>query len=296
MDRPGAPMANAAHSPPLRADGPALELRGVSVDFGDRSALRAVSLSVERGAAVALVGPSGAGKTTLLRCLAGAQRPSAGAVYVAGADLYARAPSALRREQARVGFVHQDLALVPVLRVAQNVLAGRLGRFGTLRGLARVLAPRRAALAEVHRLLERLGIADQLFQRTDRLSGGQQQRVALARALYQEPTLLLADEPVASVDPERARDVIVLLTRLAREEGLTLVASLHDVELAREHFPRIVGLRGGVVQFDTAHGSAAGAALASPFHAAAASALYALDAAPPPDAQPHASDCEGARE
>lgn len=279
MSAAGAPPMESAQDPACAEDAPlACELRDVAVEFDGRPVLRGVSFQVPRGAAVALVGPSGAGKTTLLRCLAGALQPTRGTVCVAGHDLSRLSPRALRAHRAHIGFVHQDLALVPVLRVAQNVLAGRLGRFGTLRGLVSVFLPRRAALVDVHRLLERLGIAERLFQRTDRLSGGEQQRVALARALYQEPQLLLADEPVASVDPERARDLIALATQLAREEQLTLIASLHDVELARAYFPRVIGLRDGCVQFDTHNGEGALAdAGRSGFDAARARALYELD-------------------
>jgi len=231
---------------------PTFELAGLTVALGGREVLRGVDLRVERGEAVALVGPSGAGKTTLLRVLGGSLLPLRGTARIDGIDLAALRPRGRRAVRARLGFVHQDHSLVPVLRVAQNVLAGRLGRFGFLGGLRRVLLARRAELAEVHTLLERVGIGEKLFQRTDTLSGGQQQRVAIARALYQQPTALLADEPVASVDPARARDLVALLTRLAREEGLTLVASLHDLDLAREFFPRIVGLRGGGVTYDGA--------------------------------------------
>lgn len=229
---------------------PAFELTAVDVVLGARVVLRDVSLTISAGEAVALIGPSGAGKTTLLRVLGGSILPTRGTARIAGEDLASLRPRARRAARARVGFVHQDHSLVPVLRVAQNVLAGRLGRHGFLGGLRSVLLARRAELADVHRVLERVGIGDKLFQRTDTLSGGQQQRVALARALYQEPRALLADEPVASVDPARARDLVTLLTRLAREEGLTLLASLHDLALARELFPRIIGLRRGNVLFD----------------------------------------------
>jgi phosphonate transport system ATP-binding protein len=229
---------------------PTFELAGLSVSLGGREVLRGVDLRVERGEAVALVGPSGAGKTTLLRVLGGSILPARGTARIDGVDLAALRPRERRAVRARLGFVHQDHSLVPVLRVSQNVLAGRLGRVGFLGGLRRVLLARRSEVVDVHTLLERVGIGEKLFQRTDTLSGGQQQRVAIARALYQEPTALLADEPVASVDPARARDLVELLTRLAREEGLTLVASLHDLELAREFFPRIVGLRGGEVTYD----------------------------------------------
>jgi phosphonate transport system ATP-binding protein len=212
--------------------------------------LSSVDLAVESGEALALVGPSGSGKTTLLRLLNGALRPARGTVAVEGRDLFSLAPTELRAARARVGFVHQDHALVPNVRVAQNVIAGRLGQRGLLASLRSLVWPSARDLTEAHAVLERLGIEDKLFQRTDALSGGEQQRVALARALFQRPGALLADEPVASVDPARARTVIELLTGLAAERAFTLVVSLHDLALARAFFPRIVGLRRGRVCFD----------------------------------------------
>lgn len=220
--------------------------------FASGRALDGVDLAIAAGEAVACVGPSGAGKTTLLRLLTGSVRPTAGNVLVNGRDLGSLSPRELRAVRASLGFVHQDLSLVPNLRVAHNVLAGRLGRQSFCGALRTMLRPSRAELERVHALLDRVGIADKLFARTDRLSGGQRQRVALARALFQEPAGLLADEPVAHVDPARARDTIALLLRLSREENLTLVVSLHNLELAREFFPRLVGLRAGRVVFDRA--------------------------------------------
>ncbi|MEM9383139.1 MAG: ATP-binding cassette domain-containing protein [Planctomycetota bacterium] len=228
----------------------AFDLAGVSVTLGRTAALRDVDLSIASGEAVALIGPSGSGKTTLLRTLTGAVEPSAGTLRVGGSELGRLDERARRSVRASVGFVHQDLALVPVLRVLQNVVAARLGRDGVLSGLRRVALPRAAEVREVHALLERVGIDDLLYQRVDHLSGGQQQRVAIARALYQEPRALLADEPVSAVDPVRSRAIVDLLLELARERGATLVASLHDVDLARERFPRIVGLREGRVELD----------------------------------------------
>ena len=225
-------------------------LQGVSVHFGAIAALRDVDLHVAPGEAVAVVGPSGAGKSTLLRVLNGMVRPSAGTVLVDGANLGRLSRAALRRVRASIGFVHQDLSLIPNVRVSQNVLAGRLGRQGTLRSVASLLRPPKRELAEAYEILERVGIPEKLFERTDKLSGGQQQRVAVARALFQEPAALLADEPVSSVDPARARDTVDLLTRISREEGLTLCMSIHNLELAREFFPRLVGLRAGRIQFD----------------------------------------------
>ena len=227
-------------------------LEGVVVRFGTLTALEGVDLTIAPGEAVALVGPSGAGKSTLLRLFNGMVRPTAGRVHVNGDVLGELSRPGLKRLRAAIGFVHQDLSLVPNLRVIQNVMAGRLGREGFLRSASGMLFPRRRDVRRAYEILGRVGIAEKLYERTDSLSGGQQQRVAVARALYQEPVALLADEPVSSVDPARARDTVELLTRISREEGLTLVMSIHNLELARECFPRLVGLRGGKVVFDRA--------------------------------------------
>ncbi len=226
------------------------DLSGVSLRYNGQLALSDVDLRIAAGEAVAFVGPSGAGKTSLLHLLNGTRRASAGHIAVSGRELDRLSRAELATLRSRIGFVHQNLSLVPNLRASQNVLAGRVGREGLFTSLRNLLWPRRAALAEVHRLLERVGIADKLFERTDRLSGGQRQRVAIARALYQEPSALLADEPVSSVDPARARDTIELLTQISREESLTLCVSLHSLELAREYFARLVGLRDGRIVFD----------------------------------------------
>jgi phosphonate transport system ATP-binding protein len=209
-----------------------------------------VSLEVSSGEAVALVGPSGAGKTTLLRLLNATRLPTAGRVALDGEDLAGLSQEGLRRARSRVGFVHQDHSLVPNLRVSQNVISGGFGARGLLASARSMWWPARADLERAHALLERVGIEDKLFARTDTLSGGEQQRVALARALFQQPATLVADEPVASVDPQRARALVELMVSLARESGLTLIVSLHDLDLARAHFPRIVGLRAGRLVFD----------------------------------------------
>ena len=201
---------------------------------------------------MACVGPSGAGKTTLLDLLNGTNLPVRGRVELEGRDVSSLSAGARRAARSRIGFIHQQLSLDPNLRVSQNVVAGRLGRRGILASLRSLVRPSASDLEEVHAILERLGIEEKLFERTSDLSGGEQQRVAVARALFQQPTALLADEPVASVDPARARALIRLLSELAREDGLALVVSLHDLELAREFFPRAVGLRGGRVLFDRA--------------------------------------------
>ena len=226
------------------------QLDGVSVRYRARSALDRVSLRVESGECVGIIGPSGAGKTTLLRLLVGAVSPMEGRVEVGGRDLDGLSHAELRALRGATGFVHQDHRLLPTQRVLTNVLCGRLGRWSVPRALRELLCPRRREQERVHAILDRVGIPEKLFERVDTLSGGQQQRVAIARALYQAPEALLADEPVSGVDPARAHDTLGLLLRIARESALTLCASVHNVELARAFFPRLIGMRSGRVLFD----------------------------------------------
>ncbi|MFP6614613.1 MAG: phosphonate ABC transporter ATP-binding protein [Pirellulales bacterium] len=232
----------------------AFQLDGVTVQFPGVRALDGVSLSIAAGEQVALVGPSGSGKTTLLRLMNGTLRPTEGHVCALRQETLKLSAAQLRLLRMRIGFVHQDLSLVPNLRVLHNVLSGRLGGRSLVGSLRMMSLPTRNEAADVHRLLERVGIEEKLYQRTDRLSGGQQQRVAIARALYQQPEAVLADEPVSSVDPARARDTVRLLTDISKDEGLTLCMSLHNLELAREFFPRLVGMREGRIVFDRVTG------------------------------------------
>lgn len=230
---------------------PAFALENVDVAFGGAApVLTGLSLTIDPGETVAIVGPSGAGKTTLLRLLNGSVRPTAGRVRADGRPYDGLSPRELRRMRAAIGVVHQDLCLVPNVRVLQNVLAGGLGRQSLAASLRAMLLPSRAMQHDVYAILDRVGIPEKLHERTDRLSGGERQRVAIARALFQRPSALLADEPVSSVDPARARDAVRLLTDISRDSGLTLLVSLHNLDLAREFFPRLIGLRGGRLQFD----------------------------------------------
>lgn len=226
------------------AEPSACELADVTVAYGDVAAVRRLSLRVAPGETVALVGSSGAGKTTVLRVLAGLVAPSAGTASLAGS------PVGEQRRQLprRVGMMQQRLDLVGQLSAKHNVQAGALGRWGVWRALAALVLPVEHPPARA--AAERTGIADKLGLRVAHLSGGEQQRVALARLLVQDPAVMLADEPVASLDPARADDLLSLLCMLARQERRALVASLHTPELARTHFGRIVGLREGQLVFD----------------------------------------------
>jgi phosphonate transport system ATP-binding protein len=212
----------------------AIDLQHANLYLDGKQILHDITLQAKHGECIALLGPSGAGKTSLLRMLNG----------VVGDNLKTAA------QRSQIGFVHQDHSLVPNVRVANNVLMGRLGSLNFWQSLMMQLRPDKKELAAVHAILERVGIADKLFERTDSLSGGEQQRVALARALYQLPQMLLADEPVASLDKSRARKIIELLHETAHEEEWTFVVSLHDEKLAREFFPRIVRLEDGRIVSD----------------------------------------------
>lgn len=209
-------------------------------------AVRDVDLTVEPGEQLAIIGPSGAGKTTLLHLLGGLETPDSGEIFVDGRRLEDFEPG---RERSRlVGVMHQQFDLVDQLSVANNVLAGHLGEWGFWTALGSLLTSTEHDRAR--EALERVGIPDKIGEKTSHLSGGEQQRVALARLLVQHPEIVLADEPIASVDPARGEDLLRTLRSLAGEEDLTLIVSLHSVDLAREFFPRIVGLRDGAVQFD----------------------------------------------
>ncbi len=229
---------------------PLFELNQATVQYPGVRAVDQVSVSLLPGEQVALVGPSGSGKTTLLRLLNGTMRPTDGEVRIHGRATSQLNAKELRNVRAQIGFVHQDLSLVPNLRVLQNVLTGRLGRLSLLASLRTMLLPSQAETCAVHDILNLVGIGEKLYQRTDRLSGGQQQRVAIARALYQQPDTLLADEPVSSVDPARAKDTVRLLTTISQDQGLTLCMSLHNLPLAQQYFPRLIGMRRGRVVFD----------------------------------------------
>lgn len=218
------------------------------VHANGQRAVNNISCEIGSGERVAIIGPSGAGKTTLLRVLATALRPSSGEIRILGKDPWRVSRTALRELRCRIGMVHQAPPIPPRQRVVTAVLAGRLGHWPLWKGLASLAYP--VDIAGARRMLARMEIADKLFERCDRLSGGQMQRVGVARILYQQPDLLLTDEPVSAVDPALSDRVIGELNREASERGVTLVASLHAVDLALHWFPRIIGIRNGEIAFD----------------------------------------------
>ncbi|TDD45346.1 phosphonate ABC transporter ATP-binding protein [Nonomuraea terrae] len=233
---------------------PVVETRGLVKTFGDDvHACASIDLTVRQGEIVALLGPSGSGKSTLLRHLNGLTRPDSGDIRVLGVDVVTAKGAALRALRRRVGVVFQQFNLVGRLTVMENVLNGALGRVrGPRYGI--VTWPK-SVRVEAFEHLDRVGLADRAYQRAGSLSGGQQQRVAIARALLQRPELVLADEPVASLDPETAASVMDLLVRVCREDGLTMVCTLHQIELALQWTRRVVGLRRGEVRLDEPTGA-----------------------------------------
>ena len=224
-----------------------LAIEDLTVRYGKAAApaLRAFSLTVAAGERVALVGPSGSGKTTLFRAICGFVPAETGRIVIAGADIAHARGRPLRAMRRSIGVIAQQHDLVDRMRVYQNVMAGALGRWSTLHALRFLFWPRRTEFEEARSALERVGVAEKLRSRTGELSGGQQQRVAIARALVQQPVVMLADEPIASLDPDLSHHILSLLCRLAGEARVTLLCSLHQHDLAERYFDRIVRLQDG---------------------------------------------------
>lgn len=229
-------------------------LNGVGKEFGEgkhRSvAVRNVTLEISEGEQIALIGPSGSGKTTLFRLLNGSLFPSSGKLLYRQSDVAAMSYGQLRAMRRKIGSIYQQHYLVAGMSVLTNTLSGALGRWGLASTLRNLASPTVVEVERAERCLEAVGLADKRRFRCEQLSGGQQQRLAIARTLMQEPEVILADEPVASLDPVLSDEILELLVRLAEEAKLTLFTSLHQVDLALRNSKRIVALRGGEIAFD----------------------------------------------
>jgi phosphonate transport system ATP-binding protein len=212
------------------------------------AALRGLNLTVASGEQLAIIGPSGAGKTTLLHLLACALKPVSGTLQLDGRNPWQLSRTALQRLRGELFLAPQVPPLPARQRVVTAVLAGRLPHESLWASVRSLFYPTDIALAE--RALARFDVSDKLFERVDRLSGGERQRVGLARALATQAQLFLVDEPLSALDPTRSQQAIESLTQAARERGATLVATMHHVEMALRHFPRIIGLRDGELAFD----------------------------------------------
>ena len=231
----------------------AVQIAGLDLRLGrgshSRAVLSAISLSVARGEQVAIIGPSGAGKTSLLRLAATALRGD-GALQVLGQDPWQLASNKRQALRRAIGLVHQAPPLPASQCVITAVLAGRLGHWSLMQSLVSLWRP--ADPVGAFRCLQQLDLGERLYDRCGELSGGQLQRVGIARVLYQQPELVLADEPVSALDPVLATRALEVLQADCRTRGTTLIASLHAVDLALQRFPRIIGLRDGRIVFDGA--------------------------------------------
>lgn len=229
-------------------------LKGVGKEFGERKhtsvALRDLDLNIAQGEQVALLGPSGSGKTTLFRLLNGSIFPSSGQLLYRDRDVAAMTNVQLREMRRKIGSVYQQHYLVSGMSALRNTLSGALGRWNAVSTLINLVSPRAVEVERAEHCLEAVGLKEKRKFHCDQLSGGQQQRLAIARTLMQEPEVILADEPVASLDRVLSEEILDLLTRLADDRRMTLLISLHQVDLARRHSKRIVALRDGEIAFD----------------------------------------------
>jgi len=225
-----------------------LNIRHLDKHFGQVRAVDAVSLEIPNGQMVGVIGRSGAGKSTLLRLINRLAEPTGGSITFEGQEVSALKGRELMAWRARCSMIFQQFNLVNRLDVITNVLLGRLNYHGFLDSMLKRFTPAERAMAI--RALDRLDMAQTALQRADTLSGGQQQRVAIARALMQEPRILLADEPIASLDPRNATVVMDALRTINREEGITVICNLHTLDTARDYCDRIIGMQAGRVVFD----------------------------------------------
>jgi phosphonate transport system ATP-binding protein len=238
-----AAASKASHSPTIL-------VQEVSRRYGERSAVRHVSFTLNPGERVALIGASGSGKTTLLHMLAGGIRATEGIIKVDGEEIHSMSAAALRKHRARCGIFQQAPLLVPQLTIHQNVLAGRLAHWSWHRTLLSMLVTLEREL--VKNLLENVGLADRQFDMPGQLSGGQQQRVAIARTIAAMPTVLLADEPTAALDPVTAMHITRLIFDIASRMNATLVFCTHWFDLVKTKVDRVIGMRHGKLVIDAA--------------------------------------------
>ncbi|MFW5733479.1 MAG: phosphonate ABC transporter ATP-binding protein [Oceanidesulfovibrio sp.] len=246
-DPAGAPVP-AGSSQPVELD---VLVRGLTKRFGEAVVLKGVNLAIPKGQAVALIGSNGAGKSTLLRCMLRLVDPSDGCVMILGQEVTSLKHAELRSLRSRVGFVFQRHNLVPRFSALTNVLHGAQARGKGPRLWHQAFASEGNRL-EALRCLEMVGLSHVAERRVDTLSGGQSQRVAIARALMQRPKLMMADEPVASLDPSAGREVMELFVDLIRREGITLVFTSHSLSQALEYSDRLVALKNGCIDLDGA--------------------------------------------
>lgn len=226
-----------------------IEFKDVSLVYPNGTqGLKNINLEINQGEFVVVVGLSGAGKSTLIRSMNRLVTPTDGELIIDGENILKYNSRNLRKLRTKVGMIFQNYNLVKRSTVMKNVMSGRLGHTGTLRSMFNLFSKEEIALG--YQSLERVNIAEKLYQRADQLSGGQQQRVAIARVLTQQPKIVLADEPVASLDPPTSHQVMKYLRKINKEDNITTIVNLHFIDMAMEYADRIIGMRAGEVVFD----------------------------------------------
>ncbi|WP_026675495.1 phosphonate ABC transporter ATP-binding protein [Alkalihalobacterium bogoriense] len=226
-----------------------IEFKDVSLVYPNGTqGLKNVNLKINQGEFVVIVGLSGAGKSTLIRSMNRLVTPTSGELRIEDDDILKYNQRKLRKLRTEVGMIFQNYNLVKRSTVMKNVISGRLGHTGTIKSLLNIFPKKDLALA--YRSLERVNIAEKVYMRADQLSGGQQQRVAIARVLTQQPKVILADEPVASLDPPTSHQVMTYLRKVNKEDNITTIVNLHFIDMAMEYADRIIGMRAGEVVFD----------------------------------------------
>lgn len=225
-----------------------LEIKNLTVEYGNFRAIDNVSFTVKDGEFVAVIGSSGGGKSSLMKAINLLVKPKSGSIKIDGEEMTELSSRKLRMKRRKIGFVFQDYNLIDRLSVIENVLTGRLGYKSSLKSLLGIFSKEEYKNAE--KALEKVGLSEKLFVRGDELSGGQKQRVAIAKALVQEPKIILADEPVASLDVNSSKIIMEYFKEINRVQGITVIINIHDVNIALKYADRVIALKKGKIVFD----------------------------------------------
>ena len=225
-----------------------LEIKNLTVEYGNFRAIDNVSFTIKDGEFVAVIGSSGGGKSSLMKAINLLVKPKSGSIKIDDEEMTALSSLNLRMKRRKIGFVFQDYNLIDRLSVIENVLTGRLGYKSSLKSLLGIFSKEEYENAE--KALEKVGLSEKLFVRGDELSGGQKQRVAIAKALVQEPKIILADEPVASLDVNSSKIIMEYFKEINRVQGITVIINIHDVNIALKYADRVIALKKGKIVFD----------------------------------------------
>ena len=225
-----------------------LEIKNLTVEYGNFRAIDNISFTVKDGEFVAVIGSSGGGKSSLMKAINLLVKPKSGSIKIDGEEMTELSSRKLRMKRRKIGFVFQDYNLIDRLSVIENVLTGRLGYKSSLKSLLGIFSKEEYENAE--KALEKVGLSEKIFVRGDELSGGQKQRVAIAKALVQEPKIILADEPVASLDVNSSKIIMEYFKEINRVQGITVIINIHDVNIALKYADRVIALKKGKIVFD----------------------------------------------